>query len=77
MEYTSEAAPELTLSYIKLLIESCQMKVICGCDSGIMREHSVCKDKNIRLMAWDSNLHSSLRIDSNVMPIFFASKCVS
>jgi len=51
MEYTSEAAPELTLSYIKLLIESCQMKVICGCDSGIMREHSVCKDKNIRLMA--------------------------
>jgi len=51
MEYNIEATTELTLSYIKLLIESCQMKLICGCDSGIMCEHSICKDKNVRMMA--------------------------
>jgi len=47
MKYTIEAATELTLRYIEFLIESCQVKVTCGCDSGIMCEHSVCKDKTL------------------------------
>jgi hypothetical protein len=61
MKRTIEAATELTVSYIKLLIESCQMKVVCGCDSGIMCEHGVCKDKNVK---------TSLCIDRSVLPIF-------